>query len=1669
MGVVPWDQTQRTAYQRKPRGMSESRVRGRGKARSASKHGGLPPQAVAAIVQLAQLYNNSQSIRGATDPGAVFPSVSQSRFAQLFAALALLNAVGGLDSLSGDNIQRTIEQIPRLPRLDAVEFTSWIREQRRNLPQDHTISAAAPSTDSVPRTVLTDIVDSAADLYERVASFPPAGWPLASADAHPLPGYDAVVDTSVMGESSHDAPSRRPRSLEESRAQRGPQQPPAHESSLQKTIDTTGEKYLHENIRKVYRELTGGDINADISLSRRAVTVSHSVRDMRWTHRTYRKTKYYTVAELFSGVPQRDGFDPGKPGCEVSIGKVRLDPVYFSEKFFADFRDRLNTRLRGDIGEVLKDPEVKAAGFELSQVLLDAAALSVMASTTDPQVRGLLQDYLKGTVKPRGINLDHRPVAHVVALSRDEESGILLSLLTFQTHPWGAHLKSKGLDSFLRPHLSRQWNEKLLGPEDFQYFEWQGAYGSMHKIYTRDAITLDKGDWRVHSWKATGHMLRQNVDRAVYTPHEQETETSAMKAKIVLRGTAAFTFPLVVGATGGSGAAGAAAALLHLGSGAGDTYLSKVLADNADQGHMMRQHRDELAAGIMWSLVGLPLDGAGLLPPAVRTFAKVHNKALVALLKLPANSRLRPFAEILRKAANTVAAKKFFTTGNAASQIDVDDYLQGTRREITATADLLSIPEGERVVVRVTGAGGEMNDVAAINLGGGEIGTFDTVGAKATLVKCNLAGEVTFTAGTGTLADGTTIRIITNRIAALPAKVSNTAVKLLKPRRQAARSATQLAKNPPAVESSPHASDSAAGGVLTILESSGAITAQQSAHLRQAAMAGRFTELLGKSGVIGDGPGFAKQAVTIGELYRIPPGYMVGFIVNRQGRDEMVHLMISTGKGKFVGQRNDNLHAGMSRGWATYRADQMGLEHDAKGFKLADGTSVNILVETKVKEFRPDIVRIDPPPLSTQEKSVAAFRAKSMKDALAERPEIQPLLKAPKENCEKILTHVLKYLREEQFENIRVRGMAIWDDPELVKDSTHMNHYVVLGDHADNTYVFDLTAGQFASPRWRPGFNGPVVTTEEEWVNLYRKEMSKRLIKYRDFALKSDATGMFDPLLGILPNEHIPGALRLNTPPWYRGEAEALVDTVDTLIDRLRERSQVRTALLPTHYTKSEVIKIVTEGQHLGLDVDMIEDLLEVGSNKMKPISTTQLLEQMRNWKRVESRNFPYKFDSLEQFRTFSDDAIAEIDAAGFPADAVYIQGSALRNPGAHDVDLTVFVSRTDFDDTVRTHFGNRLKLDGKTVPIIDLDHAGLIDLAKAIQQEYKIYTWMRRRSEYAPKYNDQARSFAEVMLSGHYNSQGTLSPKLAAAVRALSSKYKSQNIESITVAVRGSDIDTRPNQLLHLQRHVDTSLRNQAGSTRLAEQEIQFYDPESMIMTLAFSRHVDRPLKELYSVMVDDFAGACGDTAELLKQLTFDSGIDGPIVQRTGNSLEDFLSEIRKTGDANIKVWSNAHAFFVEKRGDACRIYQSYMGRYTLADWLTREFPIGSPTSTISTNELASTMEAIGNKRRNEPLANVLPEEERFFGGPMFNSNDVAGEKINLRFESTSRILSGPEQQSQIQQKKAVNAEAWNEIRTSNETPKQWLARKYPGWESRRKRSAQAGADWPWKSPKPL
>lgn len=148
---------------------------------------------------------------------------------------------------------------------------------------------------------------------------------------------------------------------------------------------------------------------------------------------------------------------------------------------------------------------------------------------------------------------------------------------------------------------------------------------------------------------------------------------------------------------------------------------------------------------------------------------------------------------------------------------------------------------------------------------------------------------------------------------------------------------------------------------------------------------------------------------------------------------------------------------------------------------------------------------------------------------------------------------------------------------------------------------------------------------------------------------------------------------------------ESLADEINISIYLSKYRQQIRNNIslriqrgdnqFSLIHTESQINQLIDLGFENGLSISDIEGLIFVSCRIEKPISFSEISQQMVNWgTNIKFRKYPYKFQSLEEFNTFSTKLKNQLKDWDIPIDDVRIQGSSLRTPNAKDVDVAIMI-----------------------------------------------------------------------------------------------------------------------------------------------------------------------------------------------------------------------------------------------------------------------------------------------------------------------------------------------------------------------------------------------------------
>ncbi|WP_157106205.1 toxin glutamine deamidase domain-containing protein [Nocardia sienata] len=251
--------------------------------------------------------------------------------------------------------------------------------------------------------------------------------------------------------------------------------------------------------------------------------------------------------------------------------------------------------------------------------------------------------------------------------------------------------------------------------------------------------------------------------------------------------------------------------------------------------------------------------------------------------------------------------------------------------------------------------------------------------------------------------------------------------------------------------------------------------------------------------------------------------------------------------------------------------------------------------------------------------------------------------------------------------------------------------------------------------------------------------------------------------------------------------ADGLPSSHRSIAEEIRQRISQQPEGFQLTYTGRELDTLIAHGRNLGLSDREVVNLIQTGSRIAKPIEAGNLARQMEAWvNTVSERGYPYKFEGADHFNRFTRDFHRALDNAGLSEYNAFIQGSSLRTPEANDVDFAVFIERDRFNALLVERYDGRAAAratdDTPATPLQlkNLTRSEIRELAERIIADRSAY-------------NSQAATFANAALSGIIKSTHDISKPLKVAAKEISRQYPELNIETVSLVVPGSTLDSGP------------------------------------------------------------------------------------------------------------------------------------------------------------------------------------------------------------------------------------------------------------------------------------
>ncbi|MFD8723555.1 hypothetical protein ACFV2H_37720 [Streptomyces sp. NPDC059629] len=232
-----------------------------------------------------------------------------------------------------------------------------------------------------------------------------------------------------------------------------------------------------------------------------------------------------------------------------------------------------------------------------------------------------------------------------------------------------------------------------------------------------------------------------------------------------------------------------------------------------------------------------------------------------------------------------------------------------------------------------------------------------------------------------------------------------------------------------------------------------------------------------------------------------------------------------------------------------------------------------------------------------------------------------------------------------------------------------------------------------------------------------------------------------------------------------------------------------------------------------------------------------------------------------------------------------------------------------------------------------------------------------------------------------------------------------------------------------------------------LQELETRMYAPDSVLMPFAFSRP-QASLSTVYrELATEGLPGVCGETSRRLFDITSES------TARRVTGLDALFHELHGPGNANLRVTTAGHSFFVEKRGDTVRLLQSYIGNYSLVENLERAPRMRAGDFVTKLQDIVSAYQDVVDNGGTVGRSIIHEAESELFGGKLFSATDFGtGEGQGLNNQLVTEVATGF--RDSAGQREALGnllgesgPEAWDGVRESDETLSTWLQRTF-GWD---------------------
>lgn len=246
--------------------------------------------------------------------------------------------------------------------------------------------------------------------------------------------------------------------------------------------------------------------------------------------------------------------------------------------------------------------------------------------------------------------------------------------------------------------------------------------------------------------------------------------------------------------------------------------------------------------------------------------------------------------------------------------------------------------------------------------------------------------------------------------------------------------------------------------------------------------------------------------------------------------------------------------------------------------------------------------------------------------------------------------------------------------------------------------------------------------------------------------------------------------------------AQEFVNFLATFKTKLVSRLQTMVGFSLTH-SDTELSVLIKKARELNIQDDIIDDLLLISCRADKRITASELIDQMVYYVDMLKRGYTYRFLSIEQFRSFSEEFRSGLNSIGVSTSDVRIQGSSVRTPYADDVDMVAFISKDEFDAILKAAYYKKIKKNNIEIDIKDYNSTQLKNLSDDITANPSNYNSIAK--------NDFNYNYTKQIINAKPD-KGVIDG-LKSLKDRLQTTYPNLNIKNIAVQTSGGLFDLKP------------------------------------------------------------------------------------------------------------------------------------------------------------------------------------------------------------------------------------------------------------------------------------